>query len=49
MPDPLLMLLFMVVAVFACAGIPLGYLFARQPALKSYSADLIGSLAGAGE
>lgn len=39
-------LLLLIVAVFACAGAPLGYLFMRLPALKSYSADLVGSLIG---
>lgn len=39
-------LLTAVVAVFVCAGAPLGLLFARLPALRAYHADLLGSLAG---
>jgi spermidine synthase len=35
-----------VVAVFACAASPVGYLFARTGDLGAYSADLVGSLAG---
>ena len=39
-------LLAAVVAIFTCGGAPLGYLFARLPALRAYQADLVGSLAG---
>lgn len=39
-------LLTAIVAVFTCAGAPLGYLFTRLSALKAYNADLLGSLAG---
>jgi spermidine synthase len=35
-----------VVGVFTCAASPIGYLFARSGGLRSYSADLLGSLAG---
>ncbi len=35
-----------IVAVFTCAGAPLGWLFLRLPVLRAYSADLIGSLLG---
>ncbi|MDO8544273.1 MAG: class I SAM-dependent methyltransferase [Opitutaceae bacterium] len=35
-----------IVAVFVCAGAPLGYLFSRMPALRAYTADLWGSLLG---
>ncbi len=35
-----------VVAVFVCAGAPLGHLFARMAVLRAYTADLVGSLAG---
>jgi len=36
----------MLVAVFVCAGAPVGYLFPKLPPLKAYSADLMGSLLG---
>lgn len=36
----------LIVFVFICAGTPLGYLFTQIPALKAYSADLLGSLLG---
>ncbi len=35
-----------VVGLFLCAGAPLGYLFGRSEPLKSYAADLTGSLLG---
>ena len=35
-----------VVAVFAFCSVPLGHLFPRMPALRSYAWDLSGSLAG---
>ena len=35
-----------VVAVFTCAASPVGHAFARTGGLRSYSADLLGSLAG---
>jgi SAM-dependent methyltransferase len=35
-----------VVTVFMCAAGPIGYLLARTPELRAYSADLLGSLAG---
>lgn len=35
-----------VVGLFVCAGAPLGYLFGRSQPLKSYAADLTGSLLG---
>jgi hypothetical protein len=37
-----------IVAVFACGGAPLGWLFARMPVLRAYTADLWGSLIGIG-
>jgi hypothetical protein len=39
-------LLAAVVAVFVCAGAPLGLLFGRMAALGAYNADLVGSLVG---
>jgi hypothetical protein len=36
----------LIVAVFLCAGSIVGDLFTRVPALRAYSADLLGSLAG---
>jgi spermidine synthase len=39
-------LLLLIMAVFACAGAPLGALFVRLPALRAYTADLMGSLLG---
>lgn len=39
-------LLLAMVAVFVCAGAPLGYLFPRLPVLRAYTADLVGSLLG---
>ncbi len=39
-------LLTVIVAVFACAGAPLGYLFGRAPVLRAYTADLAGALGG---
>ena len=41
-----LLLLGGIVAVFACAGAPLGYLFGRLEPLRAYTADLTGSLLG---
>jgi SAM-dependent methyltransferase len=35
-----------IVAAFVCAGAPLGFLFARLPVLRAYTADLVGSLLG---
>jgi spermidine synthase len=35
-----------VVAVFTCGASSIGYLFGRSSGLRSYSADLLGSLAG---
>ncbi len=41
-----LALLTAIVAVFACASAPLGYLFGRAPVLRAYTADLAGALGG---
>ncbi|HET7537147.1 MAG TPA: class I SAM-dependent methyltransferase [Candidatus Didemnitutus sp.] len=39
-------LLALVIAIFVCAGAPLGVLFTRRPILQAYTADLAGSLIG---